>query len=117
MTISRKASYLNINCNWNRNQNHLVLKRTLNHLAKLEVMLVFRTHCLGIYKWIFIFLEEPLRFTNACCSLIRSSHRRCSIKISVLKTFAKFTGKHLCRSLSLNKVAGLNPAALFKKRL
>ena len=26
----------------------------------------------------------------------RISHRRCSIKINILKNFAKFTGKHLC---------------------
>ena len=25
-------------CNWTRTQNHLVLKRTLNHLAKLAKM-------------------------------------------------------------------------------
>ena len=31
----------------------------------------------------------------------------CSIKISVLKNFVQFTGKHLCQSLFLNKVAGL----------
>ena len=31
--------------------------------------------------------------------------------------FAKFTGKHLCQSLFFNKVAGLRPATLFKKRL
>ena len=37
----------------------------------------------------------------------RSSHWRCSVKKGVLKNFAKFTGKHLCRSLSFNKVAGL----------
>ena len=30
---------------------------------------------------------------------------------------AKFTGKHLCRSLFFNKVAGLRPASLLKKRL
>ena len=40
-------------------------------------------------------------------SRFRSSHRRCSIKIGVLKNFAKFTGKHLCQSLFFNKVAGL----------
>ena len=33
----------------------------------------------------------------------RSSHRRCSIKIGVLKNFAKFKGKHLCHSLFFNK--------------
>ena len=35
----------------------------------------------------------------------------------VIKTFAKFTGKHLCQSLFFNKVAGLKPKAcnFFKK--
>ena len=35
----------------------------------------------------------------------------------VLKNFAKFRGKHLCQSLFFNKVAGLKPATLLKKRL
>ena len=35
----------------------------------------------------------------------------------VLKKYAKLTGKHLCQSLFLNKVAGLRPATLLKKRL
>ena len=39
--------------------------------------------------------------TNTC------SYRRCLVKISVLKNFTKFTGKHLCRSLFFNKVAGI----------
>ena len=33
-------------------------------------------------------------------------HRRCSVRKGVLRNFAKFTGKHLCQSLFLNKVAG-----------
>ena len=45
------------------------------------------------------FLNTSLTFT------LRSNHRRCSVKI-VLRTFAKFTGKHLCQSLFFNKVAG-----------
>ena len=49
--------------------------------------------------------------------IIRSSHRRSSIEKGVLKTFAKFTGKHLCQSLFFNKVADLRPATLSKKRL
>ena len=45
-----------------------------------------------------------------------SSHRRYSIKKGVLKNFAKFTGKHLCRSLFFKKVASLRPTTfLFKK--
>ena len=38
-------------------------------------------------------------------------------KNSVLRIFAKFTGKHLYQSLFFNKVAGLRPATLSKKRL
>ena len=30
----------------------------------------------------------------------RNSHRKCSVKKGVLRNFAKFTGKHLCQSLS-----------------
>ena len=35
--------------------------------------------------------------------------QRCSVKQGVLENFAKFIGKHLCQSLSLNEVAGLCP--------
>ena len=38
-------------------------------------------------------------------------------KIGALKNFAKLTRTHLCRSLFLNKVAGLQPAILSKKKL
>ena len=48
---------------------------------------------------------------------IRSSQQRCSVRIGVLRNFTKFTGKHLCQSLFFNKVAGLRPATLFKKKL
>ena len=40
-----------------------------------------------------------------------------SIKKGVLKSFTKFTRKHLCQSLSINKFAGLRPATLLIKRL
>ena len=43
--------------------------------------------------------------------------RRCAIKKGVLINFGKFTGKHLWRSLFFNKVVGIRPATLFKKRL
>ena len=33
------------------------------------------------------------------------------------RNFAKFTGKNLCRSLFFNKVPGLRPPTLLKKRL
>ena len=33
----------------------------------------------------------------------------------VLRNFTKFTGKHLCKSLLFNKVAGLRPTTLLKR--
>ena len=50
------------------------------------------------------------------CSPMQSNHHRCSIKKAVLKNLSKLTGKHLCQSLFLNKIAG-RPGTLFKKRL
>ena len=46
-----------------------------------------------------------------------SSHQKCSVKKGVPGNFTKFTGKYLCQSLFFNKVAGLRPALLLKKRL
>ena len=46
----------------------------------------------------------------------RNSHQKCSVKKGVLRNFAKFSGKHLYQSLFFNKVAGLSPATLLKKR-
>ena len=43
--------------------------------------------------------------------------RRCSVKKGFLRNFTKFTGKQLGQSLIFNKVAGLRPATLLKKRL
>ena len=47
----------------------------------------------------------------------RSSRPEVFCKKGVLRNFAKFTGKHLCQSFFFNKVAGLRPATLLKKRL
>lgn len=35
----------------------------------------------------------------------------------VLRNLAKYTGKHMYQGLFFNKIAGLRPAALLKKRL
>ena len=49
----------------------------------------------------------------------RSSRPEVLCKKDVLRSFTKFTGKHLCRSFSFNKVAGLRPETcnFIKKRL
>ena len=50
----------------------------------------------------------------------RSNHRRCFMKMGVLKKFVKFTGEHLCSSLFFNKVAGFfnrtPPKVCFRNR-
>ena len=55
----------------------------------------------------FFFRNSKLR-SGMAQSINRSSHRRCSIRKGVFRNFVKLTGKHLCQSLSFNKVAGCN---------
>ena len=47
----------------------------------------------------------------------RSNRPKVFCKKEVLENYPKFTGKHLCQSLFFNKVAGLRPATLLKKKL
>ena len=49
--------------------------------------------------------------------IFRSSRLGVFCRKDVLRNFGKFTGKHLCLSLFFNKVVGLRPATLLKKRL
>ena len=62
-------------------------------------------------KWIlvmFLFEIFPIH---------KRRHQRSSVKKCVLKNFAKLTGKNMCWSLLFNKVAGLSPETLIRKRL
>ena len=47
----------------------------------------------------------------------RSSRPEVFCKKGFPRNFTKLTGTHLCQSLFLNKVAGLRPSTLFKKKL
>ena len=51
------------------------------------------------------------------CGLHRSSRPEGFCKKGILRNFPKFSGKHLCQGLFFNKVAGLRPGTLLKKRL
>ena len=55
-------------------------------------------------------------FSVSVCQDLEAVVQTYSVKKVVLRDFAKSRGKHLGRSLFLNEVAGLRPAALFKKR-
>ena len=54
---------------------------------------------------------------NLFSKTFRSSRPEVFCRKGVLRDFTKFTGKHLCESLYLIKVAGRGPATLLKKRL
>ena len=85
----------------------LVKKRTTENFGRKSLLLTMEH---------FFFRNSRLR-NGMASSVNRSSHGRCSIRKGVLRNFAKFTGKHLCQNLFFNKVAGLRPATLLKKRL
>ena len=57
-------------------------------------------------------LVQPNSSCFNTCFLYPDAAQRCSIKKSIFKNFAKFTGTHLRQSLLFDKVAGLRPATL-----
>ena len=70
-------------------------------------------------------LQEPSTYVNKDAEkedisfllIFRSNRPEVFCEKGILRNFAKFTGKYLCQSLFLNKVAGLRPTTLVKKRL
>ena len=58
-----------------------------------------------------------ISFCFSCFEVFRRSRPEVLYKKGALRDFAKFTGKHLCQSLFFNKVSGLRPATLLKKRI
>ena len=89
------------------------------------ICLTYLFLCLSIiYVFLYLYIQylvkELKSKVHKCyskASNIRSSHRRCSVKVGVLKNFTKFTGKHMSLNLFVSKVAGLRTATLAKKRL
>ena len=61
--------------------------------------------------------EEVPNINVYFANSLRSNHRRCSVVLSVLKSFTKFTRKHLYQSLFFNNIADIRPATLLKKKL
>ena len=67
--------------------------------------LFYRTAANGCFQISVVFLEREKQknfFTTPEAVVMR-----CSVNKVVLKNFTKFAGKHLCQSLSFNKVPGL----------
>ena len=71
---------------------------------------------ISLIKILLLFCEVLPRGIHEINSTSRRSQRRYSVKNGVIKNFGKFTGQHLCHSL-FNKVTGIKPATLLKRRL
>ena len=74
----------------------------------------FHVRIPSINNWM---VFEALNKTIFNLWISRESRPEMCCKKGVFKNFVKFTGTHLRRGLFLNKVAGLRPATLLKKRL
>ena len=70
------------------------------------------THCL---LSVLLYIQHLLPHYH--CYYSEAVVRKCSTKKGVLRNFTKFSGKYLCQSLFFDKIAGLRPATLSKKRL
>ena len=63
--------------------------------------------CLVSFSWLSFQTRFPILICNKTaaepCTSFKSSHRRYPVRKGVLKSFANFTGKHLCWRLFLIK--------------
>ena len=91
--------YINDNASHKMEQNRNSLWSIMNYYFEDFTQL---TYLFGAY--IFSLQAHRKLFHNPQLQKNRSSHQS-SLKIGVLKNFAKFTVKHLCLNLFLNKVA------------
>ena len=66
---------------------------------KIKISIFFHTKRLFNFSYFFYIEKQPLEVFYK---------KRCSLRKDAFKSFAKFTGKHLCQSLFFNKVAGLS---------
>ena len=80
------------------------------YITSLQIFHFYEFFCTNISQ---VELEILRNFST----IFRSSHQRCSRKKVILKYFVIFTGKHLCRGLFFNVVAGHQACNFIKKRL
>ena len=70
--------------------------------------------CPQILNYLLSIYLSPFRYL---IKISRSNHPEVFCKKGVLGNFTKFKGKHQCQGLFFNKVKGLRPATLLKKRI
>ena len=74
-------------------------------ISLLPAFLYFKIDDFYEIKWQTLINFGIIKIIVQWCN---GSFHQMSCKIGALENFAKLTGKHLCRSLLFNKVAGLN---------
>ena len=87
--------------------NYSIILKPMNWLSHHELQDALR---IAYHGFFFLVLIKGIR--KWCES--RNSHRRCSTKKVVLKSFAMFTRKHLCWILFLIKLQAFRPTTLLK---
>ena len=129
--------YLHFTCNFSQNTFQFNFHFSLFNLScfRLNYEFLFFLHLKRLQQQIWNLLENERLFVYSIfCCLTKIVHFRlavllylislqyleavagtCSIIKCVLRNFAKFTGKHLCKSLFFNKVEGLRPFFLKKR--
>ena len=96
-----------LNQNWNSNSDSssFCVLPVLLLLSIINVSVIIYAQLCNLYSY-----EVHTFLSGSSCPEV-------FCKEGGLRNFAKFTGKHLCQSLSFNKVAGLRPATFLKRRL
>ena len=92
---------------WNVRSSHRrysVRRDVFRNFANTSLMIVYEYACFFYY---YIFHFESMKF--------RSSRSQMSFEIDLYKSFAIFTGKHLCRSLIVIKFPACKPPNLLKR--
>ena len=90
------------------------------------VKFILKTYFFKMFSLLLIFIIDTIISVISstqfacdvmCVQYVQKQPPEVFFKKSVLKNFANFTGKHLCRSLFFNKVADLRVCNFARKRL
>ena len=95
-------------------KNYYLLIKLSHHTTQNILSYLWKEWSVGWEKN--IFRRKYSVHTRTDTATVRSNHQRCPVRKGVRRNFANFTGKHLCQSLSSNKVPALRAATLFEKR-
>ena len=79
------------------------LKYSSNYQKQAPEVSLFHNFEILFFYAVDVYLENLVHLTLSWRGPLSYSHQRCSVRKGGLRNFAKFTGKHLCKSLFFNK--------------